>query len=151
MRFKALSISITHALRLYELGVRLDSVLYYFQEVAESSPVLFGEVKNQDSMLWRLHVGKASHENPNIFKEVAAYCTNELGEMLPGFIKIQECTYFLNFKKVSVKTGWQYYYSDYQDNILITAKSETEQDARAKLLIACIEAGYITIEDTIIK
>jgi hypothetical protein len=151
MRFKDLGISIKFAERLYDLGVRFDSVLYWYEERPDTNLALFIDQKYPDRevSVWKLNVGKPSHEKRNIYKEVSAYCCNELGEMLPGFIEQNGTRFYLQFKKHEKK--WEYYYIDNSGNELINASANNEHDARAKLLIKAIEDKYIDVSQTIIK
>jgi hypothetical protein len=100
---------------------------------------------------WKYSIGKPANDNNTIFKTISAFTAGELGEFMPNHIEANNTDLKLCFCYRGLK-GWEYSYEDIKDeNPLIRVFAETEQDARAKLLIACIEAGYITIEDTIIK
>lgn len=149
MKLASLPITVNMAIALSNLGIKYDSVFYWYQEKYIDYLTLFETGKSQNTMPWKQHIGKPSLENANIYKEYPAYTCNELGEILPGFIKINGIIYFLRFERVSEK--WNYFYEDYDLKKLISVTALTEQDARAVLLINIIERNYIDISQTIIK
>jgi hypothetical protein len=149
MKLSSLPITTNLASRLFALGIRYESVFYWYQEKYQDFLTLFETGKSQNTMPWKQHIGKPSFENQNIFKEYPAYCCNELGEMLPGFIKTKDDMYYLQFEKKPDK--WEYFYINYNLSKLVSVIGKTEQDARALLLIHIIENKYIDISQTIIK
>jgi hypothetical protein len=149
MKLASLPISINLAEALYQLGIRYDSVFYWYQEKFHEGLTLFETGKDQLTMLWKQHIGRPSFENRNVLKEYSAYTCNELGEILPGFITSQTDRYFISFGRNN--KNWDYFYESYYHNKLFIVSAPTEQDARAMLLIKIIENKYIDVSKTIIK
>ena len=149
MRLATLVITLEAAERLYEIGIRADSVLWWYQEKAPQGQTLFETGISQKTMPWKLHITMPSKENRNIFKEYPAPSASEIGEMLPGFIQSNNITYFLRFERMSKE--WKYMYQNYDGKMLCNVLGKTEADARAALLTNILWNKFIDITQTIIK
>jgi hypothetical protein len=149
MRLANIAISVETAARLYEIGIRADSILYWFQELAPQEQTLFETGITQKTMPFKLHIAQPSKENKNIFKEFPAPTCQELGEMLPGFIQKDGITYFLRFERTGKE--WKYMYQDYDNKMLCNVLGKNEVEARAALLTLILWQKFIDITDTIIK
>jgi hypothetical protein len=150
MSLSSLVISIELAKTLYDYNIRYVSCFYWYQEKIPDGLQLFKNDTTQFMVPWKLSIGKHFAEDKQIFKILSAYCSSELGEMMPKFIESGKGTYSLSYVFRGKK--WEYSYNDphtYDD--LITVFATTEQDARAKLLIEILKAKYIDVSQTIIK
>lgn len=108
--------------RLYELGLRKESLFYWHHYLIGDWKIVFNDVCPTQSL--------TKQEN------YSAYTVAELGDMLP------ECTFSW---KVNVKPIWL---CSYDEPILENSlRDNTEANARAKCLIMLIENKIIDVED----
>lgn len=149
MRLATLAISLEAAERLYEIGIRTDSVLWWYCEKAPVGATLFETGISQKTMPFKLHIAQPSKDNRNVFKEYPAPTSQELLEMLPGFIQNNNITYFLRFERSGKE--WKYKYENYDGKMLCNVLGKNEAEARAALLTLILWQKYINISETIIK
>jgi hypothetical protein len=154
MKLASLVISVDLAKKLHDLNIKLISCFYWYQEKVSSELELFKSDMTQFMMPWKLSIGRPSNELHNIHKEYPAYCTSEVGEILPVTLITNSLNYQLTYRYTGKQ--WVYRYIKSSSGFepafeLISVSASTEQDARARLLIDIIEKGYISISDTIIK
>jgi hypothetical protein len=122
--------SLELAQKLKELGVKQDSLFYWFRV---KNLGLKLEIKAKESLVYSSY----SFLRDDIYESYAAFTVAELGEMLPDWFdsgRRQEGDWMC---RVFVKCN----------DITHQAFSETEANARAKMLIYLIENGHVNAGD----
>lgn len=140
--------SLEPAKKLKELGVKQESLFYWYQEKGDYEP----KIKQPNSVYDWGH--QLDYADATLDKEVSELCSAftvaELGEMLPASITIggevmMLCVY--SIKTESFPNNWLVVYeTDYpyrDENKHSKAFMNTEADARAKMLIWLIENKYL--------
>ena len=131
MKLEQQCCSLELAKKLKELGVKQESYFYWL------------EYKSFPVKPWQLET-KESLKNVNYpEKAISAFTVAELGEMLPWRIEAKGFLYTL----YQDKGGKPWYWVDYRNgestytkfDILAATESDTEADARAKMLVYLIE------------
>ena len=126
------------AKELKKLGVKQESEFYYFINLKDYPPF----EKNGDCKLLFNKVCKV----PNHFYEVySTFTTAELLELLPSFIYGEVFNYELIICKKEFNDIYQVKYEGSEDSLIIF-QSDKLPNALAKLLICCIENGYIEVK-----
>lgn len=125
--------SLELAKKLKELGVKQDSIIYWY---------------NYSWNGWIVNTRGQLPYNLDTEQDdcVSAFTVAELGEMLPPYIEKYEKTYWRNFniKFMSYMTRDGNY-----DDLCPTQGGDTEADTRAKMLIHLIENNLVKVEDLI--
>jgi hypothetical protein len=147
MKLASLVISLDLAQSLFDFGIHNESILYWYQERYVPHLELFLTGQSQQTMTWKIHIGRPSKENKNVFKEVAAFTCSELGNILPGFIKKNGIVYF--FRTFRSEKEWECCYQDYNDKKLTGVLGKNETDARGALLFNILWNKFIDITDTL--
>lgn len=150
MKFASLVISLEMAQNLFDNGIRNESCFYWYQEKAPEGKTLFETGISQKTMPWKLHISRPSKGNRNIYKELPAYTSQELGEMMPGFIKKDGNVYYPRFYRTE-KKEWQYCYEDQNMKTIANSLGKTEAEARAALLNFILWNKFINLTDTLIQ
>jgi hypothetical protein len=124
MRLEDQVCALEYSKRLDELGVKRESLFYH-----QISSSYLGE--HHSIRIWfqpRIDYGKEYH----------AYTVAELGEMLPNMSMS-----FRAYNKIYSQENWLIQCSHYESNL----SSDSEANARAKMLIHLIENGYVKVEE----
>lgn len=127
MKYKNQVCSLKLAKRLRKLGVKQDSLWYW---------VIYLEK-------WELDCFTNKEDLADVNDYVSGFTVAELGEMLPqSWLKEIKKGVYVDFESKDIK-GWCFGNSKglYRDFAI------TEADARAKLLIYCIEEKFIKIKE----
>lgn len=129
MKIEEQVVSLKLAKQLKELGVKQDSIYFWVDINDDDKPeaILF----NNDELL--------SNEGANCY---SAFTVAELGEMLPSidvftFKNSEQNGYLCLYKPFMVDTKMKAWHAEF---------GEIEADARAKMLIYCIENELIKIK-----
>jgi hypothetical protein len=126
--------SIELAKRLKELGVPQESIFYW-------------EYYNEQCYAVKYFPYCIVPDDNNKFKLYSAFTVAELGEMLPGSIKVEERSFFITMDCDKCP---------YYDDMPLTQEiysgmdndGDTEADARAKMLIYLLENGLVKNADS---
>lgn len=115
--------SLELAKRLKELGVKQESLFYWFRNIG----------------LRFYPAQKETIKHFNLKYSTSAYTVAELGEMLP--VKINEYDLFIKKFCYDNKVEWSIGYNG--NHILCSCNTDTEANARAKMLIYLLENKLI--------
>lgn len=134
MKLEQQVVSLELAKKLKELGVRQDSLFYWY--LAKNVNNIDLEYR-PDSL-----AGHPTHKN----NYCSAFTVAELGEMLPRRITKARWTWICFKDAVDSMDIWNCILADEEVSRREVKRllAETEADARAKMLIWLIEEGYIT-------
>lgn len=131
-------ISLELAKRLKELGVKQESIFYHVRAIDDWQ--ITSVITEKDKIYWQ-------HSVLDILpmEYYSAFTVAELGEMLPGMIKIEGDDLFLTMDC----DRHPYYQSmNYIPMLSIDTNDEdSEADARAKTLIHLIENGLMKVSE----
>lgn len=147
MKFASIVISADLAEALYQNGIRNDAIFYWFQDKAPQGQTLFETGISQKTMPWKLHIGRPTKESRNVYKEYAAFTSQELGDILPAFLKKEGIVYFLRFYRLQKE--WQYVYEDHNSKKLAETLGKTEAEARGAMLNYLFWNKLITLAEII--
>lgn len=118
--------SLDLAKRLKELGIEQESLYYWY--------------KFSDPIGWEICGYRKEWIKQ---QDVSAFTVAELGEMLPGKIKEQGKTFFLDFKKDVVDGNWLVAYENDSAYVHTFSWIATEADTRAEMLEYLLENKLI--------
>lgn len=129
MKLKQQVCSLELAKRLKELGVKQESLFYWYN-------------KDDRNFL--------SEMTPNYsvtdgFIPFSAFTVAELGEMLPNIVMKDEQDWWFETLKNGSGTSWMVCYEAKDESDVIVFHADTEADARAKMLIYLLENNLITL------
>ena len=134
MKLELQVVSLELAQKLKELGVKQESV-FCWEDDLDAEYLITRAEANREGKEW-------SESCPS------AYTVTELGEMLPeeypGHSNSQLCIFKMWNGERKVK--WLVRYQNYElETVLHTEESDTEADARAKMLVYLLENKLITV------
>lgn len=148
-------ISISQAIKLYELGIVQNSLFYHTQDKSPVNPNLHYYGYAQADMPLRISYTQQSKlSTANVHVEYSAFNASELGRMLPAMIKECKLTQWPIHSDISGKTvsyGIQYRFRAH-DPVThgvfpqSTIFGDTEASARANLLIALLEEKILAAD-----
>lgn len=137
MKLKNQVVSLDIAKRLKELGVKQESLFWW-----DFRPKV-GESKCD----WHVMLEK---QLENKYMAKSAFTVAELGDMLPDVIKLEKGNAYFTQEKTIEPTNkkhlWEVFYEYfYDEGGKISEQSDTEADARGKMLIYLLENKLITL------
>jgi hypothetical protein len=137
MRLERQVCSLELAKRLKELGVKQESLFFYWRNVDGSGSPTNPYEKQEGYLL----VGNPYNIHP-FDEKYSAFTVAELGEMLPEYKEGYKCvrTYW-DKNKVGAEIGLRDTEAEFHSK---THFADTEADARAKMLIYLLENKFIT-------
>ncbi len=145
MKLENQVVSLELAKKLKELGVKQESEFMWVRDtdtkkykiVASPNSIFHGAIKNYYCM-------GADHPENGMYQ---SFTVAELGEMLPMEIILNKQTHFFETTRYSHKKMWEivYRHEVKKNSVLAIQVSETESDARAKMLIYLIESKLISV------
>jgi len=135
MNIKDQVCSLESAKRLYDLGIKQDSLFYWMHNKANVQPDEVQFYKNTAS--WK---SRGKVESSGVIEYISAFTVAELGEMLPEMIdKLQILTWKKTWR------GSMTYFCEHRDTVF---SADTEAEARAKMLIYLLENKLVAVEQT---
>lgn len=125
--------------RLKELGVKQESLFYWYGEWYDPNPPFREKAKR-----WYIELAGYVSPEKDIEDTFSAFTVAELGEMLPMIVNNNDDTNWLYTTKHD--DGYSVQYGSIENNsfnIVYEQYSDTEADARAKILIYLLENDMI--------
>lgn len=146
MKLEQQIVSLELAKKLKELGVKQDSLFYWYRVASSKNLELVGNEDYKISVGNRATVCLAEVNWGMLHESISAYTVAELGEMLPTSIDVKEKGGGEIFKLAIWRhlNKWSVFYGG-QDYCLCSFEDETEADARAKMLIYLLENNLIQL------
>lgn len=138
-------VSLDLAKRLKELGVKQESLFWWYPNYVNIDMAIDAGDRSLEGQIhgWDITylAGEMTTESPDL---ISAFTVAELGELLPSFIDDEAgMHHYLEFEKYNDGL-WHYYYGPVKPMETETNNpSDTEADARAKMLCYLLENKLI--------